>query len=163
MTPLVDQIYEKGKNCKTIENWEEIYDWLCEKAEDTFNHSRYFESALQESVDKNEFAELIHLATTVYMEREAQEENQLPPIVEKMLQYGYTDMENMVPINDTGAMDFYQRGWRVFRLYPDNTEKEILSPEEIKEHIFVNGMFGIKTEELQKRWAQTQESRMEEE
>lgn len=163
MLTFIDKIQEIAQSCHTVEDWEDAYDWLAEKAEETFNHSRYFESALQESVDKNEFAELIRMATAVYMEREAQEENQLPPIVEKMLQYGYTDMENMVPVNDTGAMDFYQRGWRVFRLYPDNTEKEILSPEEIKEHIFANGMFGIKTEELQKRWTQTQESRMEEE
>lgn len=64
--------------------------------------------------------------------------------VEEMNRYGYT-WDGMLPINQTVAEEFFGNG-SIFRLYPNNTESEVESLAELREHAKNGGIFGIDKE-----------------
>ena len=95
----------------------------------------------------NEFcATIVHEADQDY-----KEERQLNPAImpdyaitkAAMERFGYNDNSMMLPLTGQRAAELYKQGLVVFKLFPDATETEAMSIEDLEEHKESYGIFGI--------------------
>lgn len=63
--------------------------------------------------------------------------------VVEMRDFGYSETD-MYPLRKEEALKFYQYGYTLYCLYPDNTEQECISEEMLKNH---DGIYGIAKDE----------------
>lgn len=61
---------------------------------------------------------------------------------EELEAYGYT-FNRMYPIRYVQAKELHRLGYDIFMLYPDNTEALVSTEEDIENHAFNGGLFGL--------------------
>jgi predicted nucleotidyltransferase len=84
-----------------------------------------------------------------YMDRELEEKAEN---VSAMIEYGYL-WDRMLPLSKEKAMELYQKGVMVQKLYPDDTEKYVQGMEDLQGH---DGMFGVERGDWE-NWRKSQE------
>ena len=64
--------------------------------------------------------------------------------IQSMHDYGYL-WDGMRPLDSKAALELFDDGFRIYRLYSDDTEGEVVSRDEI---LRFDGLFGIEKESL---------------
>jgi hypothetical protein len=133
-----------------MEDWKEAYEWLMEKALDFYDNAICFDKALQEILDEATYEQIASMASQNLAADNQKENEGLPAAMKEMFTYGY-QKKDVIPVPVESAQSLFQKGWEVWLLMPDNTEKLASDITKIEKHYRNGGMFGVAVAELETR------------
>lgn len=143
MSEFLQNAAEVFEQCKTEQDWEELYDQLASYCFEIRNVNAGLEHAV---AMKNGFGFVDELWEQAIANSMAETLKEINDDAEKFKEaYGYKK-PGMAIISEGTAWQLYEK-YEVFALHKDNTETRIGSIEQFKSH---DGLFGIRRSDLKK-------------